>query len=71
MEQSLNIHHNEHLETPDKVQIQKMVLIHNALNDGWTIKKRKDTYVFVKKHKNNKKYLTESYLNTFITTNLG
>ena len=70
MEPSLNIH-NEHLETSDKVQIQKMVLIHNALNDGWTIKKRNDTYVFVKKHKNNKKYLTESYLNTFIKTNLG
>jgi hypothetical protein len=70
MEQSLNIH-NERLETNDKVQIQKMVLIHNALNDGWTIKKKKDTYVFVKKHKNNKKYLTDSYLNTFIKTNLG
>lgn len=39
MEQSLNIH-NERLETNDKVQIQKMVLIHNALNDGWTIKKK-------------------------------
>ena len=70
MEQSLNIH-TDRLETNDKVQIQKMVLIHNALNDGWTIKKKKDTYVFVKKHKNNKKYLTDSYLKTFIQTNLG
>lgn len=70
MEQSPNIH-NEDIETKDKIQIQKMVLIHNALNDGWTIKKKKDTYVFVKKHKNNKKYLTDSYLNTFIQTNLG
>ena len=70
MEQSLNSH-NERLEPNDKVQIQKMVLIYNALNDGWTIKKKNDTYVFVKKHKNNKKYLTDSYLNTFIKTKLG
>ena len=67
MEQSLNSH-NERLEPNDKVQIQKMVLIYNALNDGWTIKKKNDTYVFVKKHKNNKTKHSKSVISVLRLT---
>ena len=31
----------------DKIKFQKMVFVFNAINDGWTIKKRKDSYIFI------------------------
>ena len=34
--------------TIDKTTIQKMYFIHNALENGWTIKKRNNCYVFRK-----------------------
>ena len=31
-------------------KFQKMVFVFNAINDGWTIKKRNDSYIFIKNH---------------------
>ena len=36
----------------DQKEYQKMVFIMNALNDGWSVKKNQDTYIFKKKHEN-------------------
>lgn len=54
----------------DKSQIQKMTFILNALEDGWAVKKKEDTYIFTKKHENKKKVFMENYLEEFIISNM-
>ena len=39
------------------VKLQKMALLYNALEDGWSIKKNKDYYIFTKNHEGKKKLL--------------
>ena len=53
----------------DKKQLQKMVFIMNSLENGWTIKKRDDSYIFTKKHENKKEIFKENYLETFLIHN--
>jgi hypothetical protein len=47
-----------------------MSFIFNAVNDGWTIRKKKDKYVFSKPHDNRKEVFETSYLEAFIKKNL-
>jgi hypothetical protein len=51
-------------------EYQKMVFIMNALNDGWSVKKNQDTYIFKKKHENKVEIFQEDYLATFIVNNM-
>lgn len=53
----------------DKPLFQKMVFLTNALDQGWTIKKSNDTYIFTKKHENRQEIFQENYLETFIVSN--
>lgn len=53
----------------DGITFQKMVLLFNALEDGWTIKKRSDSYVFFKNHEGKREILDDSYLSSFMKTN--
>jgi len=58
----------------DNIEIrkfQKMVFVYNALEDGWTITKIGDNYIFKKKHHNDKEIFLDSYLNQFIKKNCG
>jgi len=43
----------------------------NALNDGWIVKKHRESYVFSKKHENKKETFSDNYLKTFIKENLN
>ena len=52
-----------------KPQFQKMVFIMNALDQGWTIKKKEESYIFTKKHENRKEIFQENYLDEFIKSN--
>jgi hypothetical protein len=59
---------------PNNLQIpkpafQKMLFIMNALDEGWSIKKVKDSYIFIKKHENRREVFQENYLDKFIETN--
>jgi hypothetical protein len=63
------------LETPDntkinKKQYQKIIFINNALEDGWSIKKINEKYIFTKKHEGKREILKTEYLETFIHSNL-
>lgn len=40
--------------TLDSIKFQKMVLLFNAINDGWSIKKQNDSYIFKKNHEGKK-----------------
>lgn len=52
-------------------EYQKMIFIMNALNDGWSVKKYQDKYIFKKKHENKIEIFQEDYLATFIMSNMG
>lgn len=50
----------------DLKKFQKMVLIYNALEDGWKVTKNNNNYVFSKKHHNKKKYFSDDILGEFL-----
>jgi len=52
------------------ILFQKMNLIYNALEEGWSIKKQNTSYIFTKKHENKKEIIEESYLLKFMKSNL-
>ena len=54
----------------DVIKFQKMLLLFNSIEQGWSVKKRKDSYVFSKPHEGKKEVLEESYLLKFMKTNL-
>jgi len=53
----------------DRKQFQKMVFITNALDQGWSVKKSQDSYIFTKKHENRREIFQENYLENFIIQN--
>lgn len=55
----------------NNIKFQKMLLLFNALEEGWTIKKRNDSFIFEKKHEDKKEIFTDNYLEQFIKTNLN
>ena len=46
-----------------------MLLIYNALEEGWTVHKKKSAYIFCKKHEGKKEILLDSYLTQFMKSN--
>ena len=65
---------NSNHHSIDIKQIQLMTFLHNALEDGWNIKKHADApnkYVFMKKHNGHREiYEDDEYLTQFIKSNL-
>jgi hypothetical protein len=53
----------------DSIKFQKMLLLYNAIEEGWSIKKLADSYVFKKNHEGKKEILDEKYLLTFMKSN--
>jgi len=49
--------------------ILRMKFLHNAVENGWTVKKRQDSYIFSKKHENKKEVFQQDYLEKFINSN--
>ena len=54
----------------DSVKFQKMVLLYNSIEQGWSVKKHNNSYIFSKKHENKKEVLEDSYLLKFMKSNL-
>ena len=54
----------------DTTTLHKMILLFNALEDGWTIQRNNKSYVFSKNHEGKKEILLDSYLLKFMKTNL-
>jgi hypothetical protein len=48
------------------IQFQKMMFLYNAINDGWSVKKQQDSYIFKKNHEGKREIFCESYLHNFI-----
>lgn len=51
-------------------KFQKMLFIYNAINNGWSVKKRGELYYFKKPHLNSSEILDPNYLEKFIEHNL-
>ena len=66
----LHVHIAESSSKMENLLFQKMSFIYNALENGWSIKKQKDSYIFSKKHEGKKEVYSDSYLTEFITGNL-
>jgi len=51
-------------------QIQVMAFLMNALEGGWSVKKKNNEYIFSKKHEGKREVFQENYLESFIQSNL-
>ena len=60
---------NEQIKV-DAIKFQKMLILFNSIEQGWSVKKRNESYVFTKHHENKKEVLDDSYLLQFMKTNL-
>ena len=67
--ESLKDLENENIKV-DAIKFQKMLLLFNSIEQGWSVKKRNESYVFTKNHENKKEVLDDSYLMKFMKTNL-
>ena len=47
-------------------ELSKMFFIMNAIEDGWSVKKRKGLYIFSKHNGKEKQVYEEKYLETFV-----
>ena len=68
--------HNIPFELPKNIKMerkefQKLLFLSNGLDQGWTIKKRNDTYIFTKKHENRYEVFQEDYLEKFVLSNIN
>jgi hypothetical protein len=55
----------------EKNMMRKMLFIMNALDQGWSIKKSNDSYIFTKKHENRREIFQENYLEDFLISNFS
>ena len=58
----IKLHHGDIKNTLKYI----LCFLHNVLNNGWSVKKTKNDYIFFKKHEGKTEYLSDSYLNTFM-----
>ena len=55
----------------DPLKLQKMVFLYNALENGWTIKKKRNLYIFTKNHEGKKEVYLDDYLKSFMKENFN
>ena len=67
--ESLKDLENENIKV-DAIKFQKMLLLFNSIEQGWSVKKRNGSYVFTKNHEGKKEVLEDTYLMKFMKTNL-
>lgn len=58
------------MENIDTVKLHKMTFIMNALDEGWSVKKKREVYTFTKKHEGRKEVFNEKYLENFVKKNM-
>ena len=49
----------------DPIALHKMAFLYNALENGWSIKKHKNLYIFNKNHEGKKEVYLDDYLKRF------
>jgi len=64
----INVNNNGQIEI-DQDKFKKMVFLYNALDNGWSIKKRNNSYIFQKNHEGKKEIFDDNYLSIFMKDN--
>ena len=52
-------------------QLKIMIFLTNAIENGWTVKKKGNEYTFTKKHEGRRKVFEEQYLEHFLSSNFN
>ena len=65
MDLHINIDDNKEHKI-DMVTFQKMSFIYNAIQEGWSVTKKQEAYVFSKNHEGKKEIFLDSYLHKII-----
>ena len=60
----------ENVEKIDIIKLHKMAFIYNALEEGWSVTKKQEAYVFSKNHEGKKEIFLDSYLQKFMKSNM-
>jgi len=55
----------------ENIKFQKMLFIFNAVNNGWSVRKENNLYIFKKDHEGKKKYFKEDFLSSFMDKNFN
>jgi hypothetical protein len=50
----------------DNIKFQKMLFLFNAIEEGWSIKKKNNSYIFSKNHEGKKEVFEDNYLDKFM-----
>ena len=66
---NINILNPQNLEI-EYIQLQKMAFIYNAVQSGWTVQRKNDSYIFTKKHEGKKEIFLDTFMKTFIESNI-
>jgi hypothetical protein len=66
-ENQIHVHYQPNNIHPKQLKI--MVFLMNALEKGWSIKKKNEQFIFTKKHEGKKEVFDENYLDQFIQSN--
>ena len=51
------------------IMLHKMAFLYNALENGWSIKKNNNAYIFTKNHEGKKEVYLDNYLKRFMKEN--
>ncbi len=54
----------------DCITLQKMAFVYNAVQSGWSVRKKDGAYVFSRRHRGDKEIYLDSFLKRFIEENL-
>tara|TARA_B100001989_G_scaffold172360_1_gene124449 strand:+ start:1082 stop:1306 length:225 start_codon:yes stop_codon:yes gene_type:complete len=68
--ENININSNNEIEI-DSMKLHKIIFLYNALENGWTINKKGNLYIFNKKHEGKKEVLLDDYLRRFMVKNFN
>ena len=54
----------------DCMTLQKMAFVYNAVQAGWSVRKKDGAYVFSRRHRGDKQIYLDSFLKRFVEDNL-
>lgn len=57
------------IENINMKKLKEMFFLYNSLENGWNIQKKKNYYIFKKKHGGEKEIIDDTYLTKFIEEN--
>jgi hypothetical protein len=68
MELNIDLNTDKNIKI-ENIKFQKMLFIFNAINNGWSVKKEDNSFIFSKHHNGQKEIFKEEYLTSFMNDN--